>query len=134
MKPIIDFQQSYTFSKYFEMKIEAKDLAREFGYSFSRKYLSLPQFQGELDRIEQTKDRILEILPYASLSSEAARREILISPVINEQQTEIIGAVTTGKVWEFAKLNRLKKNIEQGLESYLVPEGLEPLMRILVQV
>jgi hypothetical protein len=199
MKPIIDFQQSYTFSKYFEMKIEAKDLAREFGYSFSRKYLNLPQFEGELDRIEQTKERILEILPYASLSSETARREILISPVIfdlvhytkseisieyqikvteqlqgyfdyllekkqdllvieakkadldygmtqlfaelialdkwqeNEKQTEIIGAVTTGKVWEFAKLNRLEKNIEQGLESYLLPDDLETLMRMLVQ-
>jgi hypothetical protein len=196
---IIDPNQSYTFSKYFEMKIEAKDLAREFGYSFSRKYLNLPQFEGELDRIEQTKERIVEILPYASLSSETARREILISPVIldlvhytkseiyieypikvteqlqgyfdyllekkrellvieakkadldygmtqllaelialdkwqeNEQQTELIGAVTTGKLWEFAKLNRLEKKIEQGLESYLVPDDLEPLMRILVQ-
>lgn len=82
MKSIIDFKQSYTFSKYFEMKIEAKDLAREFGYSFSRKYLKLPQFEGELDRIIELKERINEILPHASLSSETARREILISPVI----------------------------------------------------
>lgn len=181
------------------MKIEAKDLAREFGYSFSRKYLNLPQFQGELDRIIELKERINEVLPYASLSSETARREILVSPVIldlihytkseiyieylikvteqlqdyldyllnnkqellvieakkgdldygmtqlfaelialdqwqeNEKQTQIIGAITTGKIWEFARLNRLNKHIEQGLENYRVPEDLEPLMRILVQ-
>jgi hypothetical protein len=198
MKSIIDFQQSYTFSKYFEMKIEAKDLAREFGYIFSRKYLNLPQFQGELDRIEQTKERINEILPYVSLNNETARREILVSPLIfdlvhytksevrieyqikvndqlqgyfdyflenknnllvieakkddldygmtqlcaelialdqwqeKEEQTEIIGAVTIGQVWEFAQLNRLEKTIEKGLDLYRVPEDLEPLMRILI--
>lgn len=82
MKPIIDFQQSYTFSKYFEMKIEAKDLVTEFNYSFSRINLNLPQFEGELDRIEQTKERINEILPYVFLSNEMARREMLISPII----------------------------------------------------
>jgi hypothetical protein len=199
MKSILDKNQSYTFSEYFEMKIEAKDLAREFGYSFSRKYLNLPQFEGELDRIEQTKERINEILPYVSLNNETARREILVSPVIfdlvhytksevrieyqikvneqlqgyfdyflenrnnllvieakkddldygmtqlfaelialdywqeNEQQIEIIGAVTIGQMWQFARLNRLNKHIEQGLDLYTVPDNLEPLMRILVQ-
>ena len=196
---IINPEQSYTFSKIFELKIEPKDLAKYFGYSFSRNKLNLPQYQGNLDRINQLKERIEEILPYASLSSEAARREILISPLIldlvhytkseifieylikvseqlqgyldylfenvnnllvieakkedldygmtqliaelialeqwqeNQEQTYIIGAVTTGKIWEFAKLNRDKKQIEQGLESYRVPEDIEPLMRILVQ-
>lgn len=196
---IINYEQSYTFSKIFELKIEPKDLAKYFGYSFARNKLNLPQYQGELDRINQLKERIEEILPYASLSTEAARREILISPLIldlvhytkseifieylikvseqlqgyldylfenvnnllvieakkedldygmtqliaelialekwqeNQGQTYLIGAVTTGKIWEFAQLNRHKKHIEQGLESYRVPEDIEPLMRILVQ-
>ena len=161
--------------------------------------IKLPQYQGKLDRIKQLKERIEEILPYASLSSEAARREILISPLIldlihytkseifieysikvNEQLQRyldyflenvndllvieakkedldygmtqliaelialeqwqekkeniyLIGAVTTGKIWEFARLNRDKKQIEQGLESYRFPEDIEPLMGILVQ-
>lgn len=199
MKSIIDPNQSYTFSKYFELKIEAEDFVKDFGYSFSKKYLNLSQFEGELDRIEQTKERLNHILPYVSLASEMARREFLISPIIfdlidytkchvrseyqikvneqlqgyldyliqnknnllvieakqgdldygmtqlcaelialdqwqeNEQQTHIIGAVTTGKIWEFSCLNREQKHIEQGLESYRVPEDLEPLMRILVQ-
>jgi hypothetical protein len=196
---IIDRNQSYTFSKYFELKIEAEDLVIDFGYTFSKKYLNLPQFDGELDRIEQTKQRINEILPYVSLANEISRREFLIAPLIldfihytkckvrteyqikvneqlqgyldylienkqelliieakkgdldygmtqlcaelialdqwqeNDSQTEIIGAVTTGKIWEFARLNREQKHIEQGLESYRVPADLEPLMRILVQ-
>lgn len=195
----INPEQSYTFSKIFELKIEPKDLSKYFGYSFSRTKLNLPQYQGNLDRIEQLKERIEEILPYASLSSEAARREILISPVIfdlvhytkseifieysikvseqlqgsfdyflesanhllvieakkedldygmtqliaelialeqwqeNQEQTHLVGAVTTGKIWEFARLNRDEKQIEQGLESYRVPEDLDYLMRILVR-
>ena len=199
MKSIINKNQSYTFSKYFELKIEPKDLAREFGYGFARKNLNLPQFTGELNRILELKQAINEVLPYASLSSETARREILVSPIIlelvrstkseiyieyaikvteqlqgyfdyllenkqqvlvieakkadldygmtqlfaelialdlwqeNEQQTEIIGAVTTGKIWEFAKLNRSIKKIEQGLQIYRVPDDLEQLMRILIQ-
>ena len=79
---IIDPEQSYTFSKIFELKIEPKDLANYFGYLFARKKLNLSQYQKDLDRIRQLKERIEEVLPYASLSSEAARREILISPLI----------------------------------------------------
>lgn len=196
---ILDANQSYTFSKIFDLKINPKNIAHNFAYSFARKRLNLAQYQGELDRIEQLKNRIEEILPYAVLSNEAARREILISPVIidlvyytkseiyieypikvNEQlqgyfdyflenesnlliieakkedldygmaqlitelialdywqnkpeQCHLIGAVTTGKIWEFAQLDRVHKHIAQGLESYRVPEDLESLMRILVQ-
>lgn len=199
MKSIIDLTQSYTFSKFFDLKIEVKDLAIDFGYGFSRKKLNLAKFEGELDRIKETKDRINEILPYVSLANETARREFLISPIIldfihytkcevrieyqikvteqlqgyfdyliekeqnlliieakkgdldygctqlvaqlialdkwqtNEQQTHIIGAVTTGQIWQFCRLNRLEKNIEQGLEIYRVPEDLELLMRLLIQ-
>ncbi len=181
------------------MSLNAQDLAQEFGYSFSRKRLNLPQYQGELDRLKDLQQRLDEALPYFDLSSETSRREILISPLlldlvhytksqvrieykinVNEQlqgyldylisnhnylliieakkadldygmtqliaelialekwqenkaQTHIIGAVTTGKIWEFARLNRLTQHIEQGLESYRVPEDIESLMRILVQ-
>lgn len=197
---IINSEQAYTFSKIFDLKIEPKDLAKYFNYSFIRTKLNLSPYQEELDRINQLQERIEEILPYASLSSEAARREILISPVIfdlvhytkaeifieysikvseqlqghldyflenshnllvieakkedldygmtqliaeliaveqwqeNKNETCLIGAVTTGKIWEFARLNRQTEQIEQGLESYRVPEDIEPLMRILVKI
>ena len=195
---ILNPDKSYTFSKYFELKVEAKDLAQELGYTLERKWLNLPQFKGELDRSQETQKRIIEILPYVGLGNEMARREFMISPIMHDLihyakieiriehkirvsnqlqgvidyllrspncvivveakkedldfgmtqliaelialdywledalQTSILGAVTTGKNWEFARLNRQAKYIEQGLESYQVPENFDALMRVLV--
>lgn len=196
---ILDKNQSYTFSKIFELKAESDEFVAEFGYSFSRNKLNLSRYQNELDRLQELNDRIQEVLPYVSLNSELSRREILISRVVTElihythaqlrieyslkvsehlqgyldylihtknkfvvieaknedlingftqlcaelialdqwekmgDQEVILGAVTTGKIWEFGRLNRSQKQIEQGLESYRVPEDLESLMRILIQ-
>jgi hypothetical protein len=195
---ILQPNQPYTFSKLFDLKIPADDLANEFGYTLSRKQLNLPHYLGELDRLEDLRSRIEEILPYVDLASEASRREILIAPVVAEvvhytkaqlrieypikvteqlqgyldylfktqtqllvieakrqdmdygfsqliaemisldqwdrtpEQSTLLGAVTTGKIWEFAALHRSSKHFEQGLESYRVPEDLDNLMRILV--
>lgn len=196
---LLNPQQPYTFSKIFDLKIRADDLVNEFGYTLTRTWLNLPQYQGELDRLEELTSRIREVLPYVDLASETSRREILLSQVVvdlvhytkaelrieypikvTEQlqgyldyllrvqtallvieakredldygftqlaaemialdqwertpaQATLIGAVTTGKVWQFGRLHRASKQIEQGLDSYRVPEDLEPLMRILVQ-
>ncbi len=196
---ILNPNQSYTFSKIFELKPEVDELVAEFGYSFTRKKLNLCKYQGDLDRLEELNDRLEEILPYVSLTTELSRREILISRVVTElihythahlkieyqlkvseqlqgyldyllhtennfiiiearnedlmngftqltaelialdqwpkmgNQEIILGAVSTGKIWEFGRLNRRSKQIEQGLESYRVPDDLEPLMRILIQ-
>jgi hypothetical protein len=81
---ILDPNQSYTFSKIFELKVEVDTLVEEFGYSFSRQFLNLAQYSGELDRLQQLQSRIEEILPNVILNSETARREILIAPVITE--------------------------------------------------
>lgn len=196
---ILNPQQSYTFSKIFELQVNSDELVAEFGYLFSRNKLNLPQYQGELNRLQDLRNRIEEILPNVILSSEISRREILIAPVIMElihytnaqlrieyslkvseqlqgnldyliqhnysvvvieakrdnldagfnqlcaelialdnwekigEQEIILGAVTTGNIWQFGRLNKQKKHIEQGLESYRVPEDIEALMRILVQ-
>ncbi len=82
--PLLDPNQSYTFSRYFELGLEAKELAQEFGYSLTRKLIELPQFPGELDRLQELRDRIEEVLPYVPLTNELARREILISRVVTE--------------------------------------------------
>ena len=195
----LDPNQSYTFSKIFELKIPADELANEFGYGYSRKKLQLPHYAGTLDRLDETRSRIEEILPYVDLANETSRREILISRVVTEvihytkaqlrieypikvtshlqgcldylmrsttdllvieakrqdldygmtqlvaemialdqwnntpHQPQLLGAVTTGKTWEFALLHRAEKHIEQDLESYGFPRDLDPLMRILVQ-
>ena len=196
---VLDPNQSYTFSKIFELKAEVDDLAADFGYSLTRKRLALPQYSGELDRLQQLRDRIEEVLPYVNLANEATRREVLIANVVldlvhythaqlrieypikvsnqlqglldyllrsqknllvieakqedltngftqlvaelialdkwqdSTQQLVLVGAVTTGTVWQFCRLNRETKEIEQGLDLYRVTDDLDPLMRILVQ-
>jgi hypothetical protein len=74
--------QSYTFGQYFEMSYEPEDILAEFGYTLERSLLSLPQSTAELDRLDNLKTRIQESLPYISLTSEAARRELLIAPLL----------------------------------------------------
>lgn len=80
--PILDSQQSYTFSKIFELKIQPKDLAQELGYTLKRDWLNLPQYVGKLDRLEERKSRIKEVLPYVDLANEQTRREVLIAPIV----------------------------------------------------
>lgn len=74
--------QSYTFRNYFELSFEPEDILAEFGYSLLRSVLNLPQCSHELDRLASLKSRIEESLPYISLTSEAARREVLIAPIL----------------------------------------------------
>lgn len=80
--PILQPDHSYTFRNYFEMSFEPEDILAEFGYSFQRTSLNLQQSTAELDRLTNLKSRIEESLPYISLTSEAARRELLIAPIL----------------------------------------------------
>ena len=198
---LLNPNQSYTFSKIFELKAEVDKLVEEFGYSLKRTRLNLPLYLGELDRLQDTRNRIEELLPYVNLANETARREVLIAPVVTDivhytraqlrieypikvteqlqgildyllrtqfnllvieakqedltngftqlaselialdqwqdstdidLQPNLIGAVTTGVLWQFGVLNRRTKLIEQGLNSYRVTEDLEQLIRILI--
>ncbi|NJM46353.1 MAG: hypothetical protein HC860_09360 [Alkalinema sp. RU_4_3] len=199
MTSLLDPQQSYTFSRIFDLKIDTEDIVLEFGYTFARSQLQLPRYSGPIDRLADLRFRIDSILPYVSLSSETSRREVLIAQVIFEviqitkaqlkieyplkvtdrlqgvldyllrSETEVlvieakkqdldygmtqlltemialdqwdrspdqpilIGAVTTGKIWEFAQLDRATKHFQQGLQSYRAPDDLEDILRILIQ-
>lgn len=81
---IIDPQQSYTFADYFKLNSEPEEILEYFGYKFQAQSLTLPITQENLDRLTDLKARIAESLPYISLTSETARREFLIAPVIME--------------------------------------------------
>ncbi|WP_242056512.1 MULTISPECIES: hypothetical protein [unclassified Nostoc] len=50
----------------------------------------------------------------------------------DSSQTEILGAVTTGNIWQFGILYRQTQSIEQGINLYRVTEELEIVMRILL--
>jgi hypothetical protein len=82
--PILQKDQSYTFRQYFELPFEPDDILAELGYTLDRLELDLAQFSGPLDRLEESQRRIRENLRYASLTSEQARRELLVAPIITD--------------------------------------------------
>ena len=53
------------------------------------------------------------------------------SPTVQEQPM-LIGAVTTGSLWQFGTLERLDKRLTQGLNAYQVPDDLDDVLRILL--
>jgi hypothetical protein len=81
---IIQPEQSYTFSDYFKLNFAPQDILAYFGVSLQRRSLQLPQYAGTLDRLTELKSRIEESLPRLSLTSEMARREFLIAPVLTD--------------------------------------------------
>jgi hypothetical protein len=82
--PIIQPDQSYTFSDYFKLNFAPQDILAYFGVTLQRRALTLPRYTGELDRLTDLKARIEESLPRLSLTSEMARREFLIAPVLTD--------------------------------------------------
>ncbi len=73
-----------TFSRSFDLKIPAQNLAQEFGYNFESQSLQLPKYKGELNYIQQTQEQIQEILPHLSLDSDRTKREFLVAPIIRD--------------------------------------------------
>lgn len=79
---IIQPNQPYTFADYFKLNYDTEDILAYFGYSFQPQQLNLPKSNREFERLENLIERLQESLPYLSLSSETARREFLIAPVL----------------------------------------------------
>ncbi len=75
--------ETYTFSKYFELIFDPEDIFAELGCTLARSQLNLGEYTGELDYLN-LKHRIEQSLTYVDLTSEAARREVLIAPILLE--------------------------------------------------
>jgi hypothetical protein len=196
---ILQPDRSYTFRSYFDMTCEPEDILAEFGYSLQRTLLTLAQYPGEIDRASLLQEQLQRRLTFISLTSEAARREMLIAPILVEvaetahaqlrieypltvseylkgsldyylytqfqclvveakhadlargftqlavelialaqRQTDdlpfLVGAVTTGDIWQFGKLDQNVKQITQGTKLYVIPDQLESVLRILTAI
>jgi hypothetical protein len=82
--PIILPDQTYTFSDYFKLNFAPQDILSYFNVALQRRALHLPRYTGTLDRLMELKARIEESLPRLTLTSEMARREFLIAPVLTD--------------------------------------------------
>ena len=80
--PILEPGKSYTFSDIFKLKPDLELLLDDFGYRLSRQFLTFSQFEGDLDRLTQTQQRIQDGLRRIDLTNETARRESLIAPIM----------------------------------------------------
>lgn len=84
MKKLLLENTSYTFADYFKLTYEIDSIIGYFGYNFNKDYLQLPRSNQELTRLDDLQLRLEENLRYATLTSEMAKREFLIAPVISD--------------------------------------------------
>ncbi|WGV28644.1 hypothetical protein [Halotia branconii] len=82
--PILKPSETYTFHKYFDLRFAPADILRELGVSLTKTSLSLPVSNHQIPRLSNLKERLEEAIIRVSLTSEAARREVLIAPILLE--------------------------------------------------
>jgi hypothetical protein len=191
-------QEDQSFTSYFDLPYETDDILREFHYSFIKTELSLPQTDRTVvDELLLIKEKIRKVLPLISLSSETARRETLVAPILLEiiaicncqlkieyplrvsdrlkgtldyllqsthdllvieakkddltkgftqlavelialseitDQDIFYGAVTTGNLWQFGKLDKIEKTIYQDINLFKIPNDLLDLGKVLLGI
>jgi hypothetical protein len=82
MSKILQEGVSYTFRSYFELPQDTDEILAEFGYDYAKTRLQLPLTQRDIPGLDALKAQIEETLPYVQLTSESAKREVLIAPVL----------------------------------------------------
>lgn len=80
--PVLDKHQSYTFSKYFELTADPEDIFAELGIRLQKKGLNLPRRAEVPAFLPDLEKRLLQTLELVDLTTEMARRETLIAPVL----------------------------------------------------
>ncbi len=75
---------SYTFSKYFELSYDIEDILADLDCTIERRLLNLPTTNQVIPEINQLREQILDGIKYVTLTSEQARREFLIAPIIRQ--------------------------------------------------
>ena len=81
---IIDENKSYTFADYFKLNHPTEKVVEYFGYQHQRDELVLESVCKPLDRLAYLKDCLNKNIRHVNLTSEAARREFLIAPILSE--------------------------------------------------
>jgi hypothetical protein len=94
------------------------------------------RLQGNLDYYLRSNTNLIVIeAKQADINkgfTQLATEMIALDKWTDSTQTEILGAVTTGNVWQFGILYRQTQSIEQAINLYRVTEELEVVVRILL--
>jgi hypothetical protein len=73
---------TYSFRSYFELPNDSDEILAEFGYRLNQIRLQLPSTTRQLDGLNELQQRLETDLQFVRLSSETAKREILVAPVM----------------------------------------------------
>lgn len=117
---ILKLDESYTFSKYFELAFDIEDILADLGCQFDRANLVLPTIDLALD-LRELQEQLSDGIQYVSITSEQARREFLIAPVIRtvcrqtKQQVKVEYPITVSQ-W-------LKGTLDYYFRDLLVTEA-----------
>ena len=79
---ILQEDQSYSFRSYFEMPYQVDQVLAELGYGFVSDALELPKAERQIAEATQLQQEIEASLRLTLLSSETARREVVIAPIL----------------------------------------------------
>jgi hypothetical protein len=83
--PILKPNETYTFRSYFLMKFAPADILKELGANLVKGAINLPiADSSQFTRLQDLRQRLEEGIARVSLTSEAARREVLIAPILLE--------------------------------------------------
>ena len=80
---VLNADESYTFSRYAELPYERDEILADLGCTIASQRLSLPQYEGELDWAD-LNEQLNAAFQFTTISSEQARREFLIAPILSD--------------------------------------------------
>lgn len=80
--PVIRDTDVLAFTDYFRMTAELDEVLDYFGVECESNWAELPSSARALPYLDSLRERLEETLLHVSLTSEAARREVLIAPVV----------------------------------------------------
>ncbi len=76
--------ESYTFAKYFKLAYDIEDILADLDCGFVRASLTFPTTEQAIPDLHELHQQILDGIQYGSFTSEQARREFMIAPMIRQ--------------------------------------------------
>jgi hypothetical protein len=78
---VLNPEENYTFAKFFELAYDIEDVLADLNCQFSRSSLTFPIAHNLAD-LSNLREQIEDGIQYVGITSEQARREFLIAPII----------------------------------------------------